>query len=205
MSTMQIIWTVLLTIGAYFLGGLSPAVILSTRLKGEDIRKKGSGNAGSTNMLRNHGIRMGALTFALDLIKGVIPALLALLWLGPVAAFFASIAVVIGHIFPVLLGFRGGKGVATAIGVLLVLQPILTLIVLVLAVGLVAITGYVSLGSILGISIFPFCGFLIPLVGWQFGIFSLVLALLVLWKHKENIERLLKHQENKMEWRKLKK
>lgn len=205
MSTAQIVWTIVAVVAAYLLGGLSPAVLLSTRLTGEDIRQKGSGNAGSTNMLRNHGIRMGVLTFALDTLKGVVPALLALLLLGRVPAYFVSLAVVLGHIFPVFLGFRGGKGVATTFGVLVVLQPILTLIVFVVALALIALTGYVSVGSILGVLALPVCGFVLPVIGWQFGLFSLALAALILWMHRENIKRLMKKQENKLDWTKIKK
>ena len=205
MNTPQIVWTIVAAAAAYLFGGLSPAVMLSRSLTGEDIRQKGSGNAGSTNMLRNHGIRMGALTFVLDTLKGVLPALLALLLLGRVPAYIVSIAVVVGHIFPVFLGFRGGKGVATTFGVLVVLQPIPALIVFLLAVALIALTGYVSVGSIFGVLMFPILGFTLPFIGWQFGLFGLVIAAIILWKHKENIERLIKRQENKLDWKKIKK
>ncbi len=205
MNTTQIVWIIVAAVAAYLFGGLSPAVMLSKRLTGEDIRQKGSGNAGSTNMLRNHGMRLGGLTFLLDTLKGVLPALLALLLLGPVPAYIVSLAVVVGHIFPAFLGFRGGKGVATTFGVLVVLQPVLTLIVFVLAVALIALTGYVSVGSIFGVLMFPIVGFALPVIGWQFGLFGLALAAIILWKHKENIERLINKQENKLDWKKIKK
>ena len=193
-----------IAIACYFIGGLSPAIFLSKLVTGKDIRESGSGNAGATNMLRNVGVRAGVLTFTLDVIKGVVPTLAVLLIFGRHAAYAAGLALVVGHNFPVLLGFRGGKGVATTFGVLLVLQPILSVILVLVAFAIIFATGYVSLGSIIGSILFPVCGFLIPIIGVGFAWFSVAMAALLLFMHRENIVRLLKGCENKIDPKKLK-
>lgn len=217
MSTTQIIWTVVIAVAAYFIGGLSPALLISRTVAGKDIREIGSGNAGATNVMRSMGVRYGILTFGLDVLKGVVPTLVALLCIdrhtayapsfpyAPYAAYLAGFMVIVGHTFPLLLGFRGGKGVATSAGMFFVLQPLVTAVLLLLALGIMFATAYVSLGSVVSFALMPFTGFLIPAVGWHFGVFSLFVAVLVLWKHRENIERLIKGTENRIDPKKLKK
>lgn len=212
MNSMQIVLTVVIAIAAYFFGGLSPALLISRTVTGKDIRETGSGNAGATNVMRSIGVRAGILTFMLDVLKGAVPTLVALLVVdrqtvstAPYAAFLAGFMVILGHTFPMLLGFRGGKGVATSLGMFFVLQPLATAVLLLFALGLMFATGYVSLGSVVAIALVPVCGFLIPAIGWHFGIFGLFVAALILWKHRENIERLIKGTENKIDPKKLKK
>lgn len=210
MNETQIMLTIVIAVAAYFIGGLSPAMLICRLTTGKDIRETGSGNAGATNVLRSIGVRAGLLTFVLDVLKGVLPTLIAKLVIanpyGVYAAYLAGFMVILGHAFPMLLGFRGGKGVATSLGMLFVLQPLATAVLLFLALGLMFATGYVSLGSIVSIILVPAAGFLIPQVGgWQFGVFGLCVAALVLWKHRENIERLIKGTENKIDPKKLKK
>jgi acyl phosphate:glycerol-3-phosphate acyltransferase len=215
MNTTQIILTVVIAVAAYFIGGLSPALLISRTVTGKDIRETGSGNAGATNVMRSIGVRYGLLTFLLDVLKGVIPTLIAKLCIdqfahystpnASYAAYLAGFMVILGHTFPLLLGFRGGKGVATSAGMFFVLQPLVTAVLLLLALGLMFATAYVSLGSVVSFALMPFSGFLIPAVGWPFGVFSLFVATLVLWKHRENIERLIKGTENRIDPKKLKK
>ncbi len=214
MNTTQIWITVAIAVAAYFFGGLSPALLISRTVTGKDIRETGSGNAGATNVMRSIGVRAGLLTFLLDVLKGVVPTLIAMLVVdrhtsngssAPYAAYLAGFMVVVGHTFPMLLGFRGGKGVATALGMFFVLQPLATVVMLLIALGLMFATGYVSLGSVLSLALTPLCGFLIPAVGWHFGVFSALVAALILWKHRENIIRLLNGTENKIDPKKLKK
>lgn len=213
MSTTQIIWTVVIAIASYFIGGLSPALLISRTVAGKDIRESGSGNAGATNVMRFLGVRYGLLTFILDVLKGVIPTLIAKLCIdqhadyasyASYAAYLAGFMVIIGHTFPVFLGFRGGKGVSSAAGMFFVLQPLVTAVLLLLALGLMFATAYVSLGSVVSFALMPVSGFLIPAVGWHFGVFSLCVSALVLWKHRENIIRLIKGTENRIDPKKLK-
>jgi acyl phosphate:glycerol-3-phosphate acyltransferase len=214
MNTTQIIWTVVLALAAYFIGGLSPALLISRSVAGKDIRETGSGNAGATNVMRSLGVRYGILTFGLDVLKGVVPTLIAKLCIdqntpyasyASYAAYLVGFMVVLGHAFPVILGFRGGKGVATSLGMLFVIQPLLTVVLLMIALGLMFATGLVSLGSIISTALIPVSGFIIPAVGWHFGVFGLFVAALVLWKHRDNILRLIKGTENRIDPKKLKK
>jgi acyl phosphate:glycerol-3-phosphate acyltransferase len=213
MNTTQIVWTVLLAIAAYFIGGLSPALFISKSVTGKDIRDTGSGNAGATNVMRSLGVRYGILTFGLDVLKGVVPTLIAKLCIdqyttyapfASYAAYLVGFMVILGHIFPVFLKFRGGKGVATSLGMLFVIQPLLTAVLLLIALGIMFASGLVSLGSVVSTVLIPVSGFIIPAIGWHFGIFGLFVAALVLWKHRENIERLIKGTENKIDPKKLK-
>lgn len=214
MNTTQIWLTVIIAVAAYFIGGLSPAVLISRLVSGKDIRDTGSGNAGATNVMRSLGVKYGILTFVLDVLKGVIPTLVAKLCIdqyahystphASYAAYLVGFMVILGHTFPLLLGFRGGKGVATSLGMLFVIQPLLTTVLLLVALGLMFATGLVSLGSIVSTVLIPVSGFIIPAIGLPFGVFGLFVAALVLWKHRENIERLVKGTENKIDPKKLK-
>lgn len=214
MTTMQIIGTIIIAVAAYFIGGLSPALLISRLVAGKDIRETGSGNAGATNVMRFLGVRYGILTFLLDVLKGVAPVLIAKLSIdqfahyslpnASFAAYLAGFMVILGHTFPLLLGFRGGKGVATSVGMLFVLQPVVTAVLLLLALGIMFATGLVSLGSVVSTALIPVSGFLIPAVGWPFGIFGLFIAAVILWKHRDNIERLIKGTENRIDPKKLK-
>ena len=203
-TTTKILIAALIAVVSYLIGGLNPAVFLSKKLTGSDIRESGSGNAGATNMLRTVGVRMGIITFALDVLKGVIPTLLALVLAGNYGAFAAGGAVVLGHIFPAFLGFKGGKGVATALGVLLVVSPVITAILLAVAALIMLITGLISLGSIIGVLLVPTTIFIVTPTDWKTGLFSLVIALLIVWKHRENIVRLIRGTENRIDPKKLK-
>jgi glycerol-3-phosphate acyltransferase PlsY len=213
MNTTQIILTVVIAVASYFVGGLSPAILIGKLTNGRDIREVGSGNAGATNVLRSLGVRLGLLTFVLDVAKGVVPTLAARLIVDQFAAYYpeasyaaylAGFMVILGHTFPVLLKFRGGKGVSTTVGILFVIQPVLTAALLLLALAIMVATGFVSLGSMVSAVLIPVAGFLIPQVGWHFGIFGLCVALLLIWNHRENIDRLFKGTENKIDPKKLK-
>ena len=204
MNAQQILTLVGIAVVSYFIGGLSPAVFLSRKLTGKDIRDSGSGNAGATNMLRHVGVRMGVITFILDVLKGVVPTRLALLLVGRYAAYAAGMAVIIGHIFPVFLRFKGGKGVATAFGMLVVLQPLLSVVLVLVAFAIMFATRMVSLGSVVAAALFPICSFLIPVIPNDFAWFSLIACALVIYKHKENIVRIFKGTENRIDPSKLK-
>ena len=180
---------------AYLIGSIPFGLIL-TRLGGAgDVRQIGSGNIGATNVLRTGRKGLALATLALDLLKGALPVWLACRWLGPDMAVVAGLGAVLGHCFPVWLKFRGGKGVATAAGVVVALTPAVAAIAIGIFVIVVLATRYVSLGSMLGaIAAAPaayFMGYV------QAAELYLLLALLIMLKHAGNLRRLLQGSEAK--------
>jgi glycerol-3-phosphate acyltransferase PlsY len=183
----------------YLLGSLSFAVLLVRRATGKDIRMEGSGNAGATNVLRAHGKGLALAVAALDIAKGVSAVLLVrLVTADPRYAAAAGFAAVLGHVFPLYYGFRGGKGVATAVGAFGVLAPMATLVCVAIFVATVALTRYVSLGSVLGLVLLP------PVAGGLFHASGSVVAaaaataVLVVLTHRENLKRLTGGTERKL-------
>jgi glycerol-3-phosphate acyltransferase PlsY len=187
---------------AYFLGSIPFGYVLVRIFRKEDIRAKGSGNIGATNVVRSGAKGLGALTFLLDALKGAV-AVLAAGWFFhsvpaqnamALAAFFA----IIGHIFPVWLRFKGGKGVATALGVFLALAWIPALAALGAFIVVFALFRYVSLASILAAIAFPVFAFLLPhgpaYNGWMLAVI-LIVPVIVIAKHHQNIRRLLRGTE----------
>ena len=192
----------IIIITAYLLGNISTSYIVAKRLAGVDIRTQGSGNAGSTNVLRILGKKAGALTFIGDVLKGLIAVLIArFIAYGAnlddtTCAYIAVVAVVLGHNYPVFLGFKGGKGVATSLGSMLGMNPLVALLCLGFFIIIVAITKYVSLGSMLGIGLSP----VIMMINHNTKgvLVTLFLTISVVITHKENIKRLLNGTERKL-------
>ena len=188
---------IIIGIIAYAIGSVSFSVIFSKKIAGFDVREKGSGNAGSTNVLRTVGKKAAALTLVCDIVKDVDKALLVQI---------ASIAVVVGHTFPIFFGFKGGKGVATSLGVLLLVNWQIGLICLVFALVIMALTRMVSAGSILAAILFPvltlFIGQDYYVVSGNYFIFSVIMALIVAFNHRTNISRILSGTENKLSFKK---
>ncbi|MBW1713840.1 MAG: glycerol-3-phosphate 1-O-acyltransferase PlsY [Deltaproteobacteria bacterium] len=185
--------------GAYLLGSIPCGLIIGRLAAGIDVRRSGSGNIGATNVLRAAGKAWGGLTLAADVLKGVLPVWAAgQLWSGrPDLAAWAGLAVVAGHCYPVYLGFKGGKGVATALGVFLIVAPKAVAVgVLVFSLAL-ALTRRVSVGSLLAI-----LGVLAAIFWWggqdPVLIASSIMAGLIFFRHKDNIVRLLSGQENRL-------
>ena len=192
----------------YLLGSISFSIILSRLKYRDDIRRHGSGNAGMTNTLRTYGKLSAALVLAGDAAKGALAAWIGLELGGPMTMYMAGLFAVIGHMFPVFFGFRGGKGVATAAGFILGSQPFLCLILAVVFALVVFFSRYVSLGSVTVAVLYP------PLVVWmnrghywQAGMLlgdwlslacPFLMAALVIWAHRGNIKRLLAGTENKL-------
>ena len=180
----------------YGLGSIPFGLILTRAAGAGDIRRIGSGNIGATNVLRTGRKGLALATLLLDLAKGGLPAVLAGAWLGPAAAAFAGAGAIVGHCYPVWLGFRGGKGVATAAGVVLGLTPGVFALILGAFVAVVWLTRWVSLGSITA-------AVLAPALAWAMGedaaaqLYLLVAALVVV-KHRANIGRLLRGQESRV-------
>ena len=153
---------ILVAIIAYAIGSVNFSIIFSKKFAGFDVREKGSGNAGTTNMLRSAGKGLAALTLICDILKGVVAVLVAF-WIGKIATNvkpeilvqLAGFFAVVGHTFPVYFGFKGGKGVATSLGILLLINWQIGLICLVFALLVMALTRMVSLGSIMAAVLFP--------------------------------------------------
>ncbi|MDR2505985.1 MAG: glycerol-3-phosphate 1-O-acyltransferase PlsY [Oscillospiraceae bacterium] len=204
---MKIIVTILLCIGAYMFGGFSTGLWVSRRAGKGDIRKLGSGSSGATNVLRILGLHAGLTTFAGDLLKGVIVALMGRLlarFMGLSAqqgACLLSVCAVVGHIYPALEGFKGGKGVATAGGTFLVISPIAAVATIACAVAVMALTNIVSVGSLAGAAAFLILAGLPALFRHQPWLFFFCLAILMIigFAHRQNIRRLIEGKENKID------
>lgn len=182
----------------YLIAATPTGVILSRLMSDEDVRQKGSGNIGATNVYRVAGKLAGILTLVGDTLKGFLPLLAYKSWLAPTPTQLgvASAMAIVGHCYPVYLRFKGGKGVATALGIFLVLSPQAVLGAVVVFVLTVGITRYISLGSVLAAMSAPL---LILMLNHPQPIFlaTLLIALLVIWRHRSNIRRLLDGSENR--------
>lgn len=184
---------------AYLLGSVSFAVLLVRIATGKDIRTEGSGNAGATNVLRAHGKGLGVAVAALDVAKGALAVILVrMVTADPRAAAAAALAAILGHVFPIFYGFRGGKGVATTVGAFLALAPLPTLVCVGVFVAIVAATRYVSLGSVVAMVLLPpVCGLLFheprPTV-----VAAAAAAVLIVVKHRENLARLARGEERRL-------
>ena len=202
---------IIIAIIAYLIGSINFSILISKKKAGYDIRQKGSGNAGTTNMLRNLGKKYAAITLICDVLKGVVAIGIAIIVgniLGDtnkaLLVQIAGVAVVIGHTFPIFFGFKGGKGVATSLGILLMTNWQLGLI-------LMALTRVVSMGSIAAAILYPvltlFVGgghYIVESTGLGNGyfIYSVILAIIVIFNHRENIKRILSGTENKISFNK---
>lgn len=207
---------IIVTIIAYLIGSISFSVIISKKMAGFDVREKGSGNAGSTNVLRTVGKKAAAITLICDVLKGVVAILLALL-AGVIIkdldkallVQLAGVFVIIGHTFPIFFKFKGGKGIATSLGVLLMINWQIGLICLVFALLLMALTRMVSVGSIAAAVLFPVLVLFInqnyivaESSNWSYLIFSVIIALLVIFNHRTNLKRIFTGTENKLSFKK---
>lgn len=185
----------------YLVGSINFSVIFSKHHFGRDVRESGSGNAGTTNMIRTFGWSAGLTVFAADAVKGcagvlIGRAIFSFFGADPVAGeYLSAFFTCMGHIFPVFFGFRGGKGVATAIGAAMTIHPVPVFVLLVIGVALAAVSGFVSLGSVSAVGAFPVVVFF--LFGLREFFLSLFIALPVLISHKDNIRRLIEHRENR--------
>lgn len=193
---------IIIMIVAYLLGNVSTSYIIAKRMAGVDIRTQGSGNAGSTNVLRTLGKKAGALTFLGDLLKGMLAVFIARLIANIagvdslMAGYIAVVFVVSGHNWPAFLGFRGGKGVATSLGAMIAMNPVIALSCFAVFLIVVAVTKYVSLGSVLGIGLSPIV--MAVLKNKEGFIVCLFLTLSVIYTHRENIKRLFNGTERKI-------
>ena len=208
---------IIMAIIAYLIGSINFSVKKKKKMAGFDVREKGSGNAGSTNVLRTVGKKAALLTLVCDILKGVVSVLVGLL-VGLIAGEaanktvlveIAALAVVIGHTFPVFFQFKGGKGVATSLGVILIVNWKIGLICLVFALAIMAVGRMVSLGSISASVLFAVLTIFIrdSYIGgvefeFSFIIFGILLAALVIFNHRSNLKRILAGTENKLSFKK---
>ena len=207
--------SIIVAIIAYLLGSISFSVIISKRMAGFDVREKGSGNAGTTNVLRSVGKKAAIITLVCDVLKGVAAVLVACLISrifkdlnGSLLVQIAGISVIIGHTFPVFFEFKGGKGIATALGVLLVTNWKIGLVCLIFALILMALSKMVSLGSISAAILFPILVIIMPndafIIDGNYIIYSILMAVLVIFNHRTNVQRLINGTENKLDFKKFK-
>ncbi len=204
---------IIIAIISYLIGSISFGVLISKKMAGIDVREEGSKASGSTNVLRTVGKKAAALTLICDILKGIVAVLIAIL-LGfivkeldkPLLVQISAIAVVIGHTFPIFFGFKGGKGVATSLGVLLLINWQIGLICLVFALVIMVLTKMVSAGSVLAAILFPvltlFMGQEHYIISGNYFVFSVIMALIVAFNHRSNINRILNGSENKLSFKK---
>ena len=206
---------IIMAVIAYFIGSINFSVIIGRKMAGIDVRQEGSGNAGSTNVLRTIGLKAALLTLICDILKGVIAILVALL-IGNIVknidrallVQLSGIFVILGHTFPIFFEFKGGKGVATALGVLLMSNWEIGLICLVFALVIIIASRMVSMGAVGAAILFPVLtlfindNFIVAASGMKYFIYSLILALIVIFNHRENIKRIMNGTENKIELKK---
>lgn len=190
---------IIIALISYFLGNISFAYILGKLFTKKDVRDYGSGSAGATNALRTFGKKIGIMVFVGDVLKGIIAVIIGRNLGGQTGAYIAGAFAIIGHNWPVLLGFKGGKGVATTIGVMIFVHPYLTLICVALGVIIIIATRTVSLGSIFGMALAPIVA-IIFVKPFDLGlfVFCIFIASMSIYRHKSNIKRLLEGKENKL-------
>ena len=197
---------VLIAVVGYLLGNISVGILVAKLYGIKDIRKVGSGNAGSTNVLRNLGWLPSVLTLVGDCLKSFIAAQLGRYLAGDVGLLIGGTAAILGHDFPVFFKFKGGKGIAASLGMILTINPWLGISLTAVVVLIAALTGYVSLGSITVSVVYTFC-IAVLLRGnphyWAYIGFSIFASLLSLFCHRKNIQRLLHHEENKLDFKKI--
>lgn len=205
---------ILMAVIAYLIGSISFSVIISKKMAGFDVREKGSGNAGTTNMLRSVGKKAAVITLLCDILKGVVSIGIALIAGNivknvdkAVLVQIAGILVVVGHTFPIFFEFKGGKGVATSLGVIMMINWKIGLICLVFALVIMAFSRMVSMGSVGAAILFPVLtlfintNFIVEASGMKYFIFSVILAAMVIFNHRANIKRIANGTENKLSFK----
>jgi len=197
---MSWLWYILIAIGGYLLGNFSSGSLIARLFGLDDIRKHGSGNPGTTNVLRTLGILPAALTFLGDSLKSAIPAFVGLKLLGPVGGMLGGLCGILGHIWPVFMGFKGGKGVASTYGALFVLDPWLGLTILGIELIIMFVTCYMSVASISATVIYAVLALIFHFGDWYRVVFALILAALCVYCHRSNIARLKSKNENKLDF-----
>lgn len=194
---MKITFMIIAIAIAYLLGNISPAILIG-KAHGVDVRKEGSGNAGTTNVLRLLGKKAAAATLLIDILKGVVAVIIGNIF-DPRIGMMCALAVFLGHIWPVFFKFKGGKGAATGFGAVLAVSPPLGLCVIIVAAVLVLITKRMSVGSLAAAISLPALSLLfVPEFFW----IAIVMMAISVFKHRANIGRLMRGEEPKMNFKK---
>ena len=183
---------------AYLIGSINSSILVGKLWKKVDVRDYGSGNAGATNTLRTLGLGPAILVILGDVLKGVVAVLLGWAFVGVIGGIVAGISVVVGHNWPIFFQFKGGKGILTSAVVIIMVTPKIGVAVMLIAVIIIAITRYVSLGSLAGALLLPLMVVMMKSEDTNLIIFSAILAMLAIYKHRSNIRRLLNGTESKM-------
>ncbi len=197
-------WILSAVIG-YLLGTFTTGSVVAKYLANVDIKKTGSNNAGTTNVLRTLGWGPSLLTFAGDALKGIVAVLIGRWIGGTYGAYLGGIFVVLGHNWPVFAHFKGGKGIATSFGAILALNPLIALALLACQVLVVAVTKYMSVASIVSAVLFTVLVAALQWGDWLQIAFAAALSFLAIFSHRANIARLLNHSENKLDFQKINK
>ena len=213
----MIVCYIIMGIIAYLIGSVNFSILISKKKAGFDIREKGSGNAGTTNMLRTMGKGAALITLILDVFKGVVTIWFSIFYSFALYKLFninlnsallvqiAGVFVILGHTFPIYFGFKGGKGVATTLGILLVTNWHIGIICLVFALVLIAITKMVSVGAFAAAILFPILTIFLDQISFikpgNYIVYSIIITIIVCLNHKQNIERLLNGTENKISFK----
>ena len=203
---MYVLKCIISAVAGYLLGNISGGVLIARGFGIADIRNHGSGNAGTTNVLRTVGWLPSVLTLVVDCLKGCAACALGKWLAGDLGMLLGGFCAVLGHDFPVFMGFKGGKGIATSLALIIAIHPGLALCELLTEIVVVAITGYMSVASIITAIAFPIFTAILCRGRENYGLFvgfSIAAAALALFQHRGNIQRLLRHEENKLDFKKI--
>ena len=195
----------LIAVICYFLGNISTGLLIGKLTAQIDIRQHGSGNAGTTNVMRTLGWVPSLLTLAGDVLKAVLAVVIGRAIAGEIGWIVGALAVLLGHNWPVLFGFKGGKGMACSLGIILATEPLFALTVLAVQVLVLVITRYMSVASLTTSVLYPVLVICFHASDTPYVVFSILAACLAIFCHRSNISRLIHHTENRLDFSKIKK
>ena len=195
----------LIAVICYFLGNISTGLLIGKLTAQIDIRQHGSGNAGTTNVMRTLGWVPSLLTLAGDVLKAVLAVVIGRAIAGEIGWIVGAVAVLLGHNWPVVFGFKGGKGMACSLGIILATEPLFALIVLAVQVLVLVLTRYMSVASLTTSVLYPVLVICFHASDTPYVVFSILAACLAIFCHRSNISRLIHHTENRLDFSKIKK
>ena len=200
---MKYLFWVLTAVIAYLLGNFSSGLLIGRLFGQEDIRKTGSGNAGTTNVMRTLGWLPSVLTLVGDVVKAVLAVLVGRLLSGETGALIAGVAVVAGHNWPVFFGFKGGKGIAASLGVILMTDPLIALILLLIQFSILIPTRLMSLASVASSISYSILVAIFHWGEWGYVLFGFILGFMAVYSHRANLKRLINKNENRLDFEKI--
>ncbi len=202
----MVIKCILAAVIGYLLGNIPSGVMIAKVYGIADIRKHGSGNTGTTNVLRTLGWLPSVLTLVSDCLKGYVACLMGKALCGDPGMLLAGLGAILGHDFPVFMGFKGGKGIATSLGLIIAINPWLALALLVVQIAAVALTRYMSVASLITTVAFPIVTAILCRGRDNYGLFlgtACIASALSLFGHRSNIQRLIRGEENRLDFKKI--